>query len=162
MWCIGTRITTSDLCLEISDLQQVGRFFPILQFPPPIELPTPPPLDKRVIGWYCIRFFGSLFFFFLDGRIGTTRRRPLTCYKAQTNFISSSCIQYSPPNGQKIKITTLEVIGMVVVYSTTIQLRLRLGSHNYMYMYIVLVQIKNDYFTEIVCFMKIKIIIFVW
>ena len=31
-----------------------------------------------------------------------------------------------------------------------------------MYMYIVLVQIKNDYFTEIVCFMKIKIIIFIW
>ena len=156
MWCIGTRITTSDLCLEISDLQQVGRFFPILQFPPPIELTTPPSIKESLVDT-ALNFLAVL-----DERIGTTRRRPLTCYKAQTNFISSSCIQYSPPNGQKIKITTLEVIGMVVVYSTTIQLRLRLGSHNYMYMYIVLVQIKNDYFTEIVCFMKIKIIIFVW
>jgi hypothetical protein len=58
----------------------------------------------------CIWWFRRIFIDFIGGGIHRIRRKPLTCHKSQTNFITYCCIKYTSTQ-LGFKLTTLVVIG---------------------------------------------------
>jgi hypothetical protein len=64
---------------------------------------------------WCLTHFQQYFSYvvevsFIDGRNRRTRRKPLTCRKSLTNFITYCCIKYTSPLTE-FELTTLVVIG---------------------------------------------------